>query len=223
MITAAKDRSLFTMISSYGNRKLTYSEPFVQGAHFFMLPKNDWDKMRTFIDMDPVNANVRDLSYRREVEFWTPTIWCIKSPNPEGNSVITACTALIEEDQSFSYTTSNPDHTEVTPAFSSETQRALDLLKNMKAAREVDAQEAYQISERTNPAFAGQNATHLQRILGGIAEVMNQLSPVKKLGMKYVTDVLSPYIGAQGAAGAGQAVGGAWDALAARLAKRSRQ
>lgn len=222
MITSAKDRSLFTMVSSYGNRKLTYTEPFVQGAHFFQLPKNDWDKMRTFIDMDPVNATVRDLSYRREVEFWTPMIWCIKSPNPEGNNVITACSCLIEEDQSFSYTTSNPDHTEVSPAFSSETQRALDLLKNMKAAREVDAEEAYQMTERQNPAYVGQNSRHLMRILGGIADVMNQLGPVKKMGMKYVQDSLMPYIGAQGASGAAQAVGGAWDALAARLAKKAR-
>lgn len=181
------------------------------------LPSNNWDDLRSFIDMDTVNSTVRDLSYRREVEYWSPMIWCIKSPNPENGTAITACSALIEEDQSFAYTTSNPDHTEISPVFSSETQRALDVLKNMKAARAVDRDEAMMMTERQNPQFAGQNANHLQRILGGIAEVMNALGPVKKLGMKYVQEQLQPYIGAQGSAGAAQAVGGAWDALAARL------
>lgn len=135
---------------------------------------------------------------------------------------MTACTALIEEDQSFAYTTSNPDHTEVTPAFSSETLRALDLLKNMSAARTVDKSEAMMISARQDPQFVGQNANHLMRILGGIAEMMNQLSPIKKMGMKYVSDSLVPYLGQQGAAGAAQAAGGLWDAIQARLAKRAR-
>lgn len=37
MIASARDKSLFKQISSYGNRLLTYSEPFVEGAHFFMV------------------------------------------------------------------------------------------------------------------------------------------------------------------------------------------
>lgn len=217
-------RSLFTMVSSYGNRALTYSEPFVEGAHFWMLPVDGWEKMKTFIDMDPVNSTVKDLSYRREVEYWRPMIWCIKSPNPENNTNISACSALIEEDQSFSYTTSNPEHTEVTPATTSETQRALDLLKNMKVARSVDRSMAEQMQSRKDiPANVGQNATHLKRILGGIASVMNALSPVKKLGIKYIEDSLMPYIGAQGAQGAGMAVGGMWDALQRRLADRGNE
>lgn len=223
MIAAAKDRSLFTMISSYGNRKLTYSEPFSEGAHFWMLPVDGWEKMKTFIDMDPVNSTVKDLSYRREVEYWRPMIWCIKSQNPENVTTTTACSALIEEDQSFSYTTSNPDHTEVTPAMTSETQRALDLLKNMKAARSVDRAMAVQMQSRQDPENVGQNAIHLKRILGGIAAVMNGLSPIKKLGIKYIEDSLMPYIGSQGAQGAGAAVGGMWDALQRKLAARGNE
>lgn len=222
MLLAGETSSLWKQIASYGNRKLTYSEPFSGGAHFFQLPKGDWDKMRSYIDMDPLNSNVRDLSFKRSEEYWTPMIWCIRCNNPESNTVVTSCSALIEEDQSFAYTTSNPDHTEVSPAFSSETQRALDLLKTMKAARSVDKNESMQMTARQEPAFAGQNANHLLRILGGIAEMMNANSGIKKMGMKYVSDSLIPYLGSQGAQGAAQAVGGLWDQLQARTANAGR-
>lgn len=177
-----------------------------------------------------------DQSYKREVNYWSPMIWCVKAQNPEGNTTLTPCNMLIEEDQAFSYTTSNPDHTEVSPASAVETLTALDTLKRASVARlleptyDADGERQYEgefeeLRTRdhgvTEDNSMGTNGKHLQRLFGGMASAMNALNPLKKLGLKYGSHFLSNYIGQGGADAASDLASSVWDAVQSGLKRRA--
>ncbi len=223
MITAAATQSLYKLIASYGNRKQTYAGRFADGAHFFMLPNGGkpWDVLRSYIKMDELNSTVRDLSYRIEENMWSPMIWCVKCQNPEGVTTVTSCNMLVEQDQSFAYTTSNPDNTEVSPVSPLETLQALFLLNKMSIARLLEPGDFEAMKSRLNdPGVAGQNAGHLSKIFGIIGRVMSGLSPLKKLGQKYVADNLTGWLGAEGANSAAQTAGHVYDAITQAMKRR---
>lgn len=215
MLSTSQTSSLFKKVSSYGNRKLTYSDRLAAGIHFFMLPSTkDWDTPRTVCEVDPVSANIFDLSYRREKNFFAPMIWCARSQNPEGVTQLTGCTVLVEENQSFAYTTSNPENTEITPAHTLETIVALDSLRYQKTARAVDQVSATSLSEREK----NDNAFHLKSILQGIGNWLNGSKKLRSMGMQYATNFLTPYVGSGLASVAGDALGAAYDGTAGVLA-----
>lgn len=234
LILSGQTGSLENRLMSYGNRKLVYNGRFADGLHFFQLPNDkDWDQLREYIWMDPIGSNVMDLAYRREKTYWSPMMWCIKAQNPEGNTTLTPCNCVIEEDQSLAYTTSNPDDTEVSPATANETLTALDTLKKMSTARLLspsyddagnrmyDGEFEELTRNRKDARLAGTNGKHLSRIFKIIADGMSSLSPMKQMGVKYISHALSDYIGSDASNYVGAGIDNIYRALESGLRKRA--
>lgn len=189
-MTLGRTKSLYQALADYGTEMERWSGRFLQGAHFFCLPRDDWWKMRQAVTLDSDN-NLKEMTYYLFDNYWSPMAWAIRTQNPESPTQLTACQANLCENQNMAYTGEDLDNPEVTPIKSSETEEAIELLKRSKVVRFLD-QDEYRSIRFNVKGDNGMNENwfHVGKILKGIGAAMNAASPIKALGIKYLLQKL---------------------------------
>lgn len=214
-MTLGRTQSLYQALADYGTESERWSGPFAFGAHFWCMPRDDWYKMRNNVILDD-DDTLKNMTYYLFKNFWSPMAWCIRTQNPESPTQLTACQANLVENQNMAYTGVDLENPEQSPVWAIETQQAIEMLKRSEMVRLLDKDETLSIRHNIKDSEGrNENWFHLGRILNGIGETMNALSPVKQLGIQYILKRL----GIGGAAGKaiGDAASNLYDKAAAGL------